>query len=151
MGGCSGEAGVLSQVEGEAWTKPPLYDRNHLLLTWTGVKSASVSILSHLHWHCCNHGSLCFWGTWSCFCQHWVTALINTLTPAQHFLEVQCTSSNRVRRCPSATGLLASENVIPPVESWGGQGYWLLRLHAPPLTHQSLKLQEPRIQLHLTR
>lgn len=27
--------------EGKAWTKPPLCGRNHLLLTWAGVKSAS--------------------------------------------------------------------------------------------------------------
>lgn len=39
-----GRCAIMSK--GEAWTKPPLYDRNHLLLTWTGVKSGSLTSLS---------------------------------------------------------------------------------------------------------
>lgn len=40
----SGEAGILSLVEGETWTKtPPPLVRNHLPLTQAGIKSASLT------------------------------------------------------------------------------------------------------------
>lgn len=39
--GALGRQACCHQQRGEAWTKPPLYGRNHLLLTWAGVRSSS--------------------------------------------------------------------------------------------------------------